>query len=179
MKHLCLISLVLLSSTAYAAAVKPASQLYAPPSCDFEVTFPNKFFKSERCTNKNDCYDVISFAFRDKESAVDIRLTCEPKSNEDIKILKQSDLKIAARDLAQSTGLTSYGEDMGKMPDGTVTAVTIALGMRGTKEAIYTGQYWVGDRSLLTLEAEMTGPANDQIEKIYSEILASVKRQSK
>jgi hypothetical protein len=183
MRVLLSVLLISLSSTAFAEAVKTPEFKYAPSSCDFEIIFPEKFYKAEKCTSKNisktDCYDVISYAKNIKDSSVDVRLTCESKTKEEIEILKQSDLKISAFELAKSTGLRSYGEDMGKMPDGTVTAVTIALGMRGKKEAIYTGQYWVGDKSLLTLEAEMTGPANDQIETIYSEILGSVKKQVK
>ena len=179
MRVLLAVSLVFLASSAFAEAVKTPEFKYAPSSCDFEVIFPEKFYKAEKCSSKTDCYDVISYAKNIKDSNVDVRLTCESKTKEEIEILKQSDLKISALELAKSTGLRSYGEDMGKMPDGTVTAVTIALGMRGTKEAIYTGQYWVGEKSLLTLEAEMTGPANDQIETIYSEILGSVKKQVK
>ena len=171
------LSLLGFLSTTVLATEQKNQFIYAPASCEFQIIFPEKFFKAQKCDNENNCYDVISFALKDKDSNVDFRVTCLPKTNDEIKILRSSDLKAAVRDLAVSSGLRPMGDDVATMPDNVISAVAIALGFRGTAETIYTGQLWVGDKSLMTLEAEMRGPPNKKIETIYTKILESVKRK--
>ncbi len=169
-------TLLLAAIPSIAHAQKPLVPpfIYSPPSCNFEIKFPEKFFTNKKCIG-NECSEVVSFAKTIKDSTVDFRLTCDAKSAADITNIKATDLKASAKELADNAGLRSYGEDTATLPDGTVSAVTIALGKRGDKETIYTWQYWIGTNSLLTLEAEMRGPANKEIEKIYTGILESVK----
>lgn len=155
------------------AASSNAPTLYAPPTCDFEIKFPEAYTKQNKCVD-DVCSEIISFAKTINQSSVDFRLTCDAKTKDEITAIKNTDLKASAKELADNAGLKSYGEDTAALPDGTVSAVTIALGKRGDKDAIYTGQYWIGSKSLLTLEAEMRGPTNDKIEKIYTDILGSV-----
>jgi hypothetical protein len=169
-------TLLLVAIPSMAQAQKPLAPpfIYSPPSCNFEIKFPEKFFTNKKCVG-NDCSEIVSFAKTIKDSTVDFRLTCDAKTADDITKIKATDLKASAKELADNAGLRSYGEDTATLPDGTISAVTIALGKRGDKDAIYTGQYWIGPNSLLTLEAEMRGPANKEIEKIYTQILESVK----
>ena len=155
-----------------------AKFLYAPEYCEFQIEFPQEYFSRKSCIADN-CFDIISFAKTNENSNVDVRLSCQKKTSEEIKDIKNSDLKETVRELAIDAGLRPYAADVATLPSDIVTAVTIALGMRGKKESIYTGQFWIGKKSLLTLEAEMTGPANTEIEKIYSEILTSVKPKEK
>ena len=54
------------------------------------------------------------------------------------------------------------------------TSIALATGRRGEQDVIYTGQMWVGKQSILTLEGEMTGPENKEINDAYSEILRAV-----
>ena len=173
------LALCLCSAPALAAKKKatPKEFKYAPAPCEFQIVFPQKYFTQQKCDANKNCYDVISYAETDKDSSVDVRVTCDAKNKTDIETLKNSDLKNAVKQLALSSGLTPMGQDVATLPDKTVSAVTIAVGKRGKKDSIYTGQYWVGDRSLMTLEAEMRGPSNNKIEKIYTGILESVKRK--
>ena len=181
------IALTSLPYTVSAEAVKPAKPapkaaatttaaptLYSPASCDFEIKFPEAYTKQNKCVD-GACSEIISFAKTIKQSSVDFRLTCDAKTKDELTTIKNTDLKASAKELADNAGLKSYGEDTATLPDGTVSAVTIALGKRGDKDSIYTGQYWIGSKSLLTLEAEMRGPADKEIEKIYTDILGSVR----
>ncbi len=166
------LSILLITSVQAQEPLKPPF-IYSPPSCDFEIKFPEKFFKHQKCVD-GACSEIVSYAKTIKDSTGDVRLTCDAKTADDITKIKNTDLKASAKELADNAGLRSYGEDTATLPDGTLSAVTIALGNRGDKETIYTGQYWIGKKSLLTLEAEMRGPSNKDIEKIYTDILESV-----
>jgi hypothetical protein len=173
-----LLSLSLCALPAFAESKKTAKATefkYAPAACEFQITFPERFFKAQKCDNENNCYDVVSFAMKDKDSNVDFRVICAAKNLEEIKILRSSDLKSSVNELAVSSGLRPMGADVATLPNNVLSAVSIALGARGTKETIYTGQFWIGNSSMMTLEAEMRGPSNKKIETIYSEILESVR----
>lgn len=152
-----------------------AEYRYAPKNCEFEITFPEKFYTQLKCGTKNMCEEVVTFAKTIKTSTADFRVTCNAPGKEKMDLVRKSNLKASAKELATSAGLKSFGEDVATLPDGTLSAVTLALGKRGTLDALYTGQYWIGKTSLLLLEAEMRGPTNKDVEKIYSDILKSVK----
>ncbi len=147
---------------------------YAAEQCDFKIVFPEKPFIEQKCATKNSCHDVVSFTQTDAASSLNFRVTCIPEDKDKIKDLSPDNVKETLRGLVNDAGLQIFGQDAATLDDGIRTSVAIAGGKRNETDVIYTGQIWLGPASILTLEGEMVGPANKNIEKTYTEILKSV-----
>lgn len=167
MKRL-LLPLLLISGTAHAAPFT-----YAPETCDFQITFPEKPFIEQKCV-KDTCHDVVTYTSTNASSALNYRLTCIADEKADIDAITEDQMKETLNSLAKEANVTSLGDDNATLDNGTRTAVVVGGGKRGEQEVVYTGQLWLGQKSVLTLEAEMTGPADEKIEKQYVEILKSL-----
>jgi len=168
MKSLLIFSSILaLSSPAMAAPFT-----YAPKDCEFQITFPEKPFIETKCAaNGKECSEIVTYTKAiGAESSTNFRVSCNPISANDITKYTPSILEETLKQMVKSNGLEPYDTQSGEK-DGYKNASTLSLSQRDTKPLIYNGQIWAGEKSLFTLEAEMVGSQNNEIEKIFAEIL--------
>ena len=152
---------------------------FAPENCDFQITFPEKPFIEQRCKeDKKDCEDIATFTQTKDASAISFRVSCRPEKTEELKKIKSDDLKRILQDMAKTAGAAPFADDAASLEGNVLSAVTLAIGKRNERDLLYTGQIWVGSKSLFTLESEITGPDNEAINKTYSGILKDMKLKS-
>lgn len=160
------------------------SFIYAPEQCDFQITFPEKPYMVEKCAGANEkrkCVEVVSYKkIIPPDGAVDVRLTCEAKddSNPDSQTKDYSELTL--KSLLKDHNYEAYdlhSETSGK--DHVTRSTSLSIGVQNDIPYIYSGQIWIGPKSLLTVETSMKGEKNDQVDQIFAEILKSLIVKSK
>lgn len=158
----------------FPAAAEPFT--YAPPHCDFTITFPEKPFIEEKCTSDKAkaCDEVLTYTQMAGPASLNFRVTCIKDDPKILATYKTTNLTSTLDDMVKDTGLTSYGADAAEMENGIKTAVNLAGGIRNDREVVYTGQVWLGKNSIFSLEGEMSGPEDKKINEVYTQILKSV-----
>ncbi len=153
-----------------------AQSTYAPDFCEFSVTFPEAPYKTRRCEDeaKAKCYDQISYTkVFALSSTVNFRVICNPigeevKEKYNAEVMKSTLRAMTSRSAVQ-TFETSFREEERYKQAGLVGS-----GLVGKTPTLYIAQLWIGNRSALSVEAELIGEAADDADALFSEILRSV-----
>lgn len=150
---------------------------YAPERCEFEITFPEKPYITNKCTGTEvrECLEVVSFTkVITIDTSVNFRVTCAIDQKERMASLDENKMKEAVSTLLQEANLQESDPEYSD-EDGIKSAAVVSLGERGDREVFYTAQLWAGQTSILTLEADMTGKADEKADKLFTSILKSMK----
>ena len=151
------------------------SSRFAPDFCDFEITFPEAPMIAKKCVPDGGCFDVNSYVMvYDLHTTVDVSVTCNPSTPAAYKQYSEGVMKAALAGMVENRNLTSHEvrfEDFEKVKSAALTGV----GTTGREEKIYSGQLWIGQNSVFTVQAELVGGEHVLADKSFRDILASIK----
>lgn len=155
-------------------AVKENPGRFAPDFCDFELTFPEAPMQTQRCVPSGECYTVYSYTMvYDLQTTIDISVNCTPSTPANFKRYTQVVMKAALAGMIEERNLDTH--DISFKEDAkTKSAALTGTGKTGTQDKIYTGQLWVGQNSVLTVQAELIGGAHDVADASFGDILQSL-----
>ncbi len=157
-----------------ALAGEPAA--YSPEHCEFSVAFPEAPAVRQRCEKENNerCYDLASYTEVFQLSAtVNFRVICNP-SGEDL--FKQYSGKIMEATLRSMTepGIVKTFETNFREEKEYKQAGLVGEGKVGVTPTIYIAQLWIGHKSVMSVEAELIGEADESADALFGEVLKSV-----
>lgn len=169
------------SEVAEAVEIEEAPPIYpyAPEHCEFGIEFPEEAYIQERCEGDNDdrCYDVASFTrVHDMISTVNFRVICNPVGKEVYDTYSAEIMEATLRAMTKNTLVKTHNSDY-REGEGYKQASLVGEGKAGKTDMIYIAQMWIGQKSAFTLEAELIGSAHEAADKLFSDILRSVKPQ--
>lgn len=161
---------ILLLTIASPALAEPFT--YAPEYCEFQITFPEKPFIEKKCGKSvTDCAEVATYTKAiGTTSSTNFRVTCNPLTPSEIEKYTTTIIEETLKQLVTSNNLIPY-DSQSSEKDGYKNSSTISLSMRDEKPVIYNAQIWLGKKSMFTLEGEMVGEENDDIQATFAEIL--------
>jgi len=162
----------------FSAPALAAPYVFAPENCDFQMSYPEKPFIENRCKDGKNCEEIATFTRTKDAAAINFRVSCRPENAAALKKLKPEDLKRTIQGMAATAGAKPFAEDSARLDGDVLSAVALAIGERNDRELLYTGQIWVGPKSVLTLESEISGPDNTDINTTYTDILKSIMLKS-
>lgn len=168
-----LLAIILLAGTAQAA--EPFT--YAPDHCDFQATFPEAPHTSRLCEAENEdrCYDLVSFTRTYEVAAtVNVRVICNPVQPGVKDRYTEDVAKAAVKAMAEKNNLTEYRTSF-RSEAAVNQAGLVGEGLVGNDPKIYIAQLWVGEKSVMSVEAEIIGQAFEDADKLFAEVLKSVK----
>lgn len=178
MKHLFLglCATLTLALPLAAHADDTANNMYAPEHCEFSAHFPESPYTTRKCDggNKDRCYDQVSFTrVFDMRTTVNFRLICNPISTEvrgqyNGEVMKAT-LKAMTKKSVVSEYSTSYSEE-----ESYKMAGLVGEGKVGRTPTIYIAQLWIGDKSALSVEAELIGDINEPADQLFSSVLRKI-----
>ena len=149
---------------------------FAPDFCDFEITFPEKPQVVRKCMAENECFEVNSYTMvYDLQTTVDVTANCTPSTPGNYKRYSEGVMKAALAGMVEDRNLTEHEIKFTDEKDGTKSAGITGVGVTGSTNKIYTGQLWIGPNSVFTVQAELVGSEHPQGDKVFSDILASIK----
>ncbi len=145
---------------------------YGPDNCEFQITFPEKPFIEKRCGQSvADCTEVATYTKAiGTTSSTNFRVTCNPLSAAEVEKYSTAIIEETLKQLVKSNNLVPY-DSQSSEEDGYKSSSTISLSQRDGKPLIYNAQIWIGKKSMFTIEAEMLGDANDDIQSTFANIL--------
>ena len=150
---------------------------YAPENCDFEMVFPSEPHQETRCTKSipPNCSTLTSFTMvYDVTTTVEVSVTCASSSPEKYASFTEPVIATALKGMVKRNRVTEHEINTLEKDDvrqGSLLGAT----KRGKRNSIYNAQLWVGQNSVLTLEAKLIGPRHDKADNAFGEILGSVK----
>lgn len=149
---------------------------YSPEYCEFSVTFPSEPYTARRCEDGGDdsCYNLVSYTQTyNLDSTVNVRVICNPiaagvqqKYNEEVS-------KATVRAMAKRNALSNYSVNY-RAEGGFRQAGLVGEGESGRTPMIYIAQLWVGESSVMSVEAELIGEAAEEPDTLFSDIMRSV-----
>lgn len=165
----------LLAMTTMGYAEEPS--IYSPEYCEFSVTFPGEPYKTRRCEDgdENRCYEQISYTqVYELNTTVNIRVICNQIGSEVRSTYSGEVMEATLRAMTQDTVVKTYDTSF-REEEHYKQAGLVGEGLTGRTPTIYIAQLWIGDQSALSVEAELIGEAHDKADKLFSDILKSVR----
>lgn len=157
----------------------PPSGLFAPDYCDFEITFPETPAIAQNCVKEDDCFRINRYTMvYDLQTSIDITATCNPSTPENYKRYTDPVIKAALTGMIDSRRLSEHqmkSSDHGKGAAAYRIGSISGVGMTGAQEKIYSGQLWIGQNSVFTIQAELIGLEHPEADKAFAAILSSLK----
>lgn len=175
-------SLPLIPSAAMAQDVKADgskkynSDEYSPSYCEFTATFPEEPYISHRCDSNNpdSCYDLISYTkVFDVAATVNVEIICNPSSEKMYEHLTQDAMKTTVRAMTKNTIIEAY-EVSAREDTHYRQAGLIGKARSGTDDAIYIAQLWSGKKSIMSVEAKLSGAPIEDADVLFADILRSI-----
>ncbi len=153
------------------------SNRYAPEFCDFEATFPDTPLETRRCNKvegKEQCYNLTSYTMvYDHMTTVDVSVTCVPSTPQKYDRYNESLINTALKGMSNRTELNDF-DIQTQEREGVRHGTLIGTGKRGKQDTIYNAQLWVGQNSVMTVEAKLVGSAHTRADTVYGDILRSI-----
>lgn len=158
--------------------VEDTSVRYAPKTCDFEITFPEEPYLSKRCPpNVNKCYQITGYTMvYDMSTTVDFSVTCVPSKPANYDRYDDRAIRVVLDSMVKRAEVEEYNINTQEM-NGYRQGSLIGTGKYGRQSRIYNAQLWVGQNSVMTIEAKLTGPSHPQADEVFSDILASIQKK--
>ncbi len=168
-----LIGLCLLLS-AQSAHAEPFT--LAPTGCDFQITFPEKPYRSEKCDEVGArCYAVNNFTrVFDLHTTVNFRITCNPSPEGALERYSGETLKTVLKGMIDNNTITEYDLHFNESEKTKLASLT-GTGKVGLTPMIYTAQIWVGPNSLFTMEGELIGKGSTEADDLFAGIISSIR----
>ena len=149
---------------------------YHPDYCQFTANFPEEPFKTHRCESedKNSCYDLISYTkVFDLSTTIRIEIICNPSKPEIYDYYTEDAMKATVKAMTKDTAVETY-EISSRQADGYRQAGMLGKGQKGLDETIYIAQLWVADKSVMSVEAELSGAQTEESDRTFAEILRNI-----
>lgn len=113
-------------------------------------------------------------------SSLSVRVTCQNYTPSQLESFNDDVLKSALEQMLKEQNYQAYSDFAVDTTAGLRRASSMSMGVNNDVEHLYTGQIWKGEHSLFTIEAQMLGPSQEEIEKNFVAILrATHPKQSK
>jgi hypothetical protein len=159
------------------AIAEEKSVPWEPQGCEFRMSFPEAPFVEKKCPDGADkpCHDVATYTqVVNTSSRATIRVSCQTRNAQELTKLNDDTLKQLVSDMAQEARLPSDNISLTPAGESPRVATILGIGSRNEVDVVYTGQVWVGQNSILRLDAEMSGPQNQKVDEVFSMILKSL-----
>lgn len=165
-----------LALLAFSPAYAAEPYTYSPDYCNFAITFPEKPHETKRCEGdrKDRCYNLISYTQTyEVYATVNFRVICNPVQSSVREKYTEEVAKATVRAMAEKNDLTGYRTSFRK--DAAYNqAGLVGEGVEGQQPKIYISQLWVGDTSVMSVEAELIGAALEDADKLFADVMKSV-----
>lgn len=158
-------------------AVSAADYVHAPAGCDFRIDFPEAPATGERCNPENpkDCYAVFTFnKIFAIDSGISVTATCNKAEKGMLQRYSGEVMQYTLETMAKNNA-TDY--ETGFADHGDAKAATL-LGSRSMPDGtdkIYMAQLWISENSVLTIQAEITGPQTPETDTMFIGIMKSIR----
>ena len=148
----------------------------AAPYCQFTISFPEPPEIRRVCEEGEQamCYDLISYIkVFDMTSTVRVDVICNPSTEKLYNHLTKDELRKTVREMSKESVLEAF-EINAREEDEYRQAALVGKGQAGMDDTILLAQLWSGKKSLMSVEAELSGLQIDEADQLFASILRSI-----
>lgn len=153
------------------------TQKYSPDYCEFTATFPEKPFITNSCENAEDkstCFNLISYTKVFVLSAsVQVEIICNPSTPAMYTEFTPEVMENTVRAMTKETVIEAYEVNTRQDENYRQTGL-VGRGRKGLDETMYIAQLWIGQNSIMSVEAELSGEQIDEADELFAKILGSI-----
>lgn len=171
-----LLAVTMLDISAFAQESKKEPVIYSPEHCEFSVTFPSEPHQENRCEDESreKCYNLVSYTqVFDMAATVGVHVICNPATEDLYNNYSGAVMEATVRAMTEKSVVKTFDTSF-REEDGYKQAGLVGEGKTGMIPTVYIAQLWIGKKSVMSVEAEMTGEAYEEADKLFSTILKSV-----
>lgn len=152
----------------------PLPFTYEREYCDFSISFPEEPTAEQKCDETEQCYEIISYAqIVDVSSSIHFRVTCNPAEEGTKDQYSEAIMRQTLKSMMGGHDLEIHKISSKEFPHAKHAGL-LGFGMREQNEKMLLLHLWIGENSIFTLEAELSGPENETINKTLAETLRSI-----
>ncbi len=150
--------------------------LYQPKFCEFGVSFPSEPYNTERCDphDVNKCVQQKSYTeVFEFGATVNFRVSCAPSGSAAFQSYTERVTKMVLKSMTKRSVVESYNTTY-RAEEDYKQAGLVGEGKSGKLGMLYLAQIWVGQHSIMTVEAELIGAENEYADTMFRDVLRSV-----
>lgn len=167
-------------SFAHAEDAAPEKYIFQPEGCEFAITFPDEPYSRRQCNPDNpaQCTDITSYTkVFGIEATLNFDVTCYPVEEGMYDQFSEEVMRATLEAMLADRNLDEVETDAQTLPYAK-QAVALGTGTSGQSDLIFTGQLWIGKKSIYTIEAELIGRQLDAADELFMDIIASIRHES-
>ncbi len=158
-------------------ATKLDTPQYSPDYCEFTATFPEEPYITSRCENPDDpntCFNLISYTKVFEPSAsLRVEIICNPSTPAMYEQFQPETMEKTVTAMTQGSVIEAF-ELSTRQDDEYRQTGLVGKGRKGLDDTIYLAQLWIGQSSIMSVEAELSGIQMDESDKMFADILGSI-----
>lgn len=161
------------------APVAMPEYTYKAQDCEFLVNFPSEPAVAERCETPEKCYKLASFTkVFDMDATIDVSVTCNKAETDMFNRFSGEVMEKTLGAMTADKNVTEYETAFQQFGVDAKQAVLLGLGRGGNHEKIYTSQLWIGQKSVMMLEAELIGVPSQEVDDMFANIIRSPRHEN-
>jgi hypothetical protein len=150
--------------------------VFAPEHCEFSAAFPETPETIKRCetTGDKECYEQFSFTkVFAMSTSVNFKVICNPAGGDIFKAYTEEVMRTTLRAMTDREVIKTFDVSFREEPLYKQAGL-IGEGEMGLTPTMYIAQLWIGQRSAMSVEAELVGEPSEEADQMFSELLRSV-----
>ncbi len=156
---------------------KLENKKYSPDYCEFTANFPEEPIVNNYCEKQDDpstCYNLISYTkVLDMASTINIEIICNPASAEMYAEFVPQVMEETVREMTKKSAVETY-DIKTREEEGYRQTGLIGKGSKGLDDTIFLSQLWISEKSIMSVEAEMSGAQSAEADQLFADILRSI-----
>lgn len=155
----------------------PIAYRYQPDHCDFTAAFPEKPLISEQCETKDDpasCFKLVSYTkVFDMASTIKVDVICNPSTPEMYEHFTPQIMENTISEMVKDNIHKTFSVSSSQK-DGYRLSGLVGQGRKGLHDTLLIAQIWLSEKSIMSVEAEVSGPNIPEIDAIFAGILNNI-----
>ena len=156
---------------------KLESKKYSPDYCEFTANFPEEPIVNNYCEKEDDpttCYNLISYTkVLELASTINVEIICNPATPEMFAEFTPAVMEDTVNEMTKKNTVEIYDINT-REEEGYRQTGLIGKGRKGLDDTIFLSQLWISEKSIMSVEAEMSGVQTDEADHLFADILKSI-----
>lgn len=150
---------------------------YSPDYCQFTVTFPTEPYMTQKCDDPNDantCFNLISYTqVFDLDTTVRFEIICNPANPAMYDQFSEKVMEDTVAAMVKDTVIETYNISSQQQEKYRHTGL-VGLARKGLDESLLITQLWVADKSIMSVQAEISGVQRDDADQLFADVLNTI-----
>jgi len=155
----------------------PVAYRYQPEYCDFTAAFPEEPLLSNSCEKEGEpetCYQLASYTkVFDMTTTLQVKIICNPANKEMFEYFKPEVMESTVRKMTEGSVIKTYNVNS-TQKDGYRLTGLVGQGRKGLDDTLFIAQLWLSEKSIMSVEAEISGHKNPEADALFAGILNHV-----